>query len=124
MPSLKLKETTTVQKLLIILFIVTITLSCISLVWMQVEKPGKVTKRCELINQFAASHNFSEGEFKLNVSKLNPSCPTTTNPPMSPGLDMCINLAMVSGAAFVLLGIYTYLTRKKEGPPVNLKDQK
>jgi len=114
-----IQKTTKLQKALIVLFIITITLSCLSLVWIQLEKPGKVTTRCERISQFMSSHNFTEGNNSLNLSKLTPSCPTTINPPMSPGLELCINLAAVSGIVFVILSAYTYITRKKkEEPPI------
>jgi len=111
------QKTTTLQKLLIILFLVTIALSCISLVWMQIEKPGKVTKRCDKINQFMQAHNFTFSNTTADLSLFTPSCPTTVNPPMSPGLESTINLATVTGIGFLVVSTYAYLTRKKPEPP-------
>lgn len=117
MPYLDTSKMTGLQKVLTILFILTIVLSCVSLVWIQIEKPGKVTKRCELINQFMQDHNFTFNNTTANLSLFRPACPSTTNPPMSPGLEATINLSYIVGAIFIVFGVYTYLSRKKEEPP-------
>jgi disulfide bond formation protein DsbB len=115
-------KSTSLQKALVILFLLTIVMACISLVWLQFEKPGKVTRKCTMINQFADANKFT---FDKNTSdtfkQLHPECNETANPPMSLGLEAAINLTVIIGVIFVLLSVYAYISRKKpvsqENPP-------
>ena len=112
-------ETTPLQKLLVILFGITIFLSCLSLVWIQIEKPEKVSYSCSalqgLMNPANGTVSLKELDSGLsNIPKLEPTCKKTVNPPMSAGLVGVINLATVSGVLFVVVSGYAYVFRKKE----------
>jgi hypothetical protein len=105
---------TPIQKLIVLLFATTIILCCTALVWIQIEKPDKVTYRCEELGKFIDSHNFTVGEKTDLSSQLRPACPKTVNPPMSAGLVAVINLATVTGIVFVGLAGYAYIAGKKK----------
>lgn len=106
-------EATTLQKVMIYLFITTILFSCISLIWIIIEKPDKVNQVCgqKLTSRGGGNSIFgNESEF---LQKIQRDCITTQNPPMSLGLAMTINLATFAGAAFVLSAICAYISSKK-----------
>jgi hypothetical protein len=113
-----LKGTTGIQKLLIVLFVATIALSCVSLVWMMVEKPDKVTTHCE------HQGGFNMKPVVLNLSNISnsndlsliPNCVTTYNPPMSTGLALMINISTVCAGFFIAVAAIAYTTRKKDEP--------
>jgi hypothetical protein len=113
----QLPETNTLQKALCIVFVVTIGLSILSLGYFFVEKPNRVTVKCEYKGNL---------EYKMNTITLDPNtpgiqgmqrtknCTTFTNPPISPNHQLVTDLATVSGISFLLLAIGAYIFRKRD----------
>jgi hypothetical protein len=114
MPSPK---TTTLQKVIIVLFTVTIIGSCASLVWISLEKPGKVTKLCENDNKLM--RNTEERVFGNNTMSLEQfgrDCTTTVNPPMSGGLAALIDFTTFIGFLFLSASLYACWDRWTKRP--------
>lgn len=114
-------ETTIIQKVIIVLFIVTIVSSCISLLLFTIDKPSKQTIICELSGsglKYAmkpVSLNMSLTE-QINSQQFQRNCTTKINPPMSPLHTATTDIATGSVAIFFLASAYAYATRKKEKP--------
>lgn len=113
-----LEGSTSIQKILIILFVATIVLSCVSLVGIMIEKPDKVSKHCEhtggLRNLNQTDYNFSDITDTGLITV--PNCTTTVNPPMSSGLVLLINLSTVCAGFFIAAAIIAYIMRKNKEP--------
>ena len=110
-------ETTTLQKVIIALFAVTIIGSCASLVWISLEKPGKVTKHCENNNKLV--WNTEERQFSNNTMSLEQfgrDCTTTVNPPMSGGLSALIDFTTFIGFLFLSTSLYACWVRWTKRP--------
>jgi hypothetical protein len=114
-----LKGATSIQKIIIILFILTIALSCISLVGMIIEKPDRVYTYCErpgLSSMKPVVLNLANISSENNGLTLVQNCTTTVNPPMSTGLALLINLSTTCAGFFLAGAIIAYITRNKEEP--------
>lgn len=125
MRSLNSNETTILQKILVILFVATIITACVSLVWIIIEKPDKVTKQCEraggLYSMKPVVLNFTNvtgSNNGLDMSSIQ-NCTTIINPPMSSGLSTMINISTISGGFFIGAAVYAYTFRKKDEPELD-----
>jgi hypothetical protein len=112
---MRLPETSTPQKLIILLFVATILMSCITLVWIMVEKPDKKTTTCEPTGRATSmvEQKLSQDD-KAEFARLVRNCTSQTNPPMSSGLSLISTLTTISGGLFLAsASIYAYTSRKK-----------
>jgi hypothetical protein len=120
-----LEGTSSIQKIIIVLFAATIALSCLSLIGIAIEKPDKVSTLCEhtggLRDMKSVGVNFTD--IKDDGLMIVPNCTTTVNPPMSNGLSTMINIAMICAGFFIIAAVIAYITRKKEEPEPEEDDQ-
>jgi len=125
MLSPKPKSTTPLQKIIIVLFIVTIISSCFALILYLIEKPDKITTVCERSGGISSYKivpvNFtspsSNGIADIQNGQIRKNCTTTQNSTMSPIHKISIDIATYTAAVFFLVSAYAYATKKKEKPP-------
>lgn len=122
------KFKTNVQNVLVVLFILTIALSCLSLVWYMVEKPNLKKTHCEQLGKSTSyiSDSYNLGnQSSMIMPKLQRNCTTEYNPPISAGLDIMINLSIICGILFFVAAICAYVFRKNltEEPVMEPKEE-
>ncbi len=111
-------EFTVIQKVLCGLFALTIISSVICLGFFFIEKPDKVTIKCEV----RSGLKYTMQPVKLDVNHpedINSmqrveNCTTTTNPPISANHLLVTDIATISGALFISTAIVAYILRKRD----------
>jgi len=114
----QLPETTHIQKALCFLFLLTIVFSVISLGYFYVEKPNRVTVKCEHKGTLEymmkpVTLNINE-PIAIQGTQRTRNCTSTINPPISPNHQLVTDAATVSGIAFVLVAVCAYIFRKRD----------
>jgi hypothetical protein len=112
-----LPETTPIQKILCVLFILTLGSSVISLTLFIIDKPDKKVTLCE--NQLGLSHimkpvTLDSKNPELSMSKYTKNCTTTVNPSMSPQHHWITDFATISVILFLAVAGAAYISKKKD----------
>lgn len=110
--------TTPLQKIIITLFILTLMFTGISLIWFWVDTPFKGTKTCNETRGFSITPLTISGNISGDLlrGEAGNYCILTDPKELSPVHELFINLATISGVAFLLSAGFAYIQRKQRDP--------
>lgn len=104
--------TTPLQKIIITLFLLTLIFTGFSLLWFWVDTPFKGTKTCNETQRFSTGLSIS-GNLLGGESGY---CTLTDPKELSPPHAAFINLATISGIAFLISAGFVYIQKKRRDP--------
>jgi hypothetical protein len=97
------------------LFLLTLIFTVFSLLWFWVETPFKGKKVCN--ESYALNSPFSTSNQPESIFGGQVACEISPPKDLSSTHSAFINLATISGIAFLIASGYAYASRKKQNPP-------